>query len=70
MRSLRHKDTAQSDPWWRPELKAGDYEFGEAHDDETTYLKFAKKWAVDEYVDVKPSYQTLLLTNVIYLGRH
>ncbi|KAI3343630.1 hypothetical protein F4824DRAFT_493883 [Ustulina deusta] len=48
MRGLRHKDTAQSDPWWRPELKAGDYEFGEAHDDETTYLKFAKKWAVDE----------------------
>ncbi|KAF2964995.1 hypothetical protein GQX73_g8565 [Xylaria multiplex] len=47
MGPLRRKNGTQPDPWWRPELRANNYEFGEAHDDEATYLGLAKQWAVD-----------------------
>ncbi|KAI1304367.1 hypothetical protein F5Y03DRAFT_177760 [Xylaria venustula] len=47
MKAVRRRATGLIDPWYRPELKA-DYEFGEAHDDDATYLKLANNWAVDE----------------------
>ncbi|KAI0535601.1 hypothetical protein GGR58DRAFT_478366 [Xylaria digitata] len=47
MGAFRRKDGSQSDPWWRPELRANNYEFGEAHDDEPTYLQLARQWAID-----------------------
>ncbi|KAI0971892.1 hypothetical protein F4678DRAFT_432432 [Xylaria arbuscula] len=49
MKALRRKATGLIDPWYRPELKA-DYEIGEAHDDDATYLALASKWAVDEKI--------------------
>lgn len=61
---LRRNGT-QSDPWFRPELKANAEGIGEAHDDEKTYLELAKKWAVDQYVGQNTIIPDLTLTNTI-----
>jgi hypothetical protein len=42
----------KSDSWWRPELRANDYDtFGDAYDDDAKYNQLAEQWAVNLYVD-------------------